>query len=192
MSVKLPYEILHVLIKYSNKIDISLARLITRCASFVMNRYTCYHMPVGLYNIVIEHGVGTHCFRSTLCSALDLVSFPSGRTSALGQELGTRLWFVDWITGEIVPLSCCYSLLRYSLIIFTEFTQSDQNAVCPVNNGMFLYSILRLWDYSTTSSKLIIQIDSFCSRHVTTKIAMVCAIDAPNVSLLFFQKHSRS
>jgi len=91
MSVKLPYEILHVLIEYSNKIDISLARLITRCACFVMNRHTCYHMPVGLYNIVIEHGVGTHRFRSTLCSALDLVSYPLGRTSALGLELGTRL-----------------------------------------------------------------------------------------------------
>jgi len=95
MSVKLPYEILHVLIEYSNKINISLARLITRCACFVMNRYTCYHMPIGLHNIVIEHGVGTHRFRSTLCSALDLVSFPSGLTSDLGLELGTRLSFVD-------------------------------------------------------------------------------------------------
>jgi len=53
-----------------------------------------YHMPVGLYAIVIEHGVGTHRFRSTLCSALDLVSFPLGRTSVLGLELGTRLPFV--------------------------------------------------------------------------------------------------
>jgi len=51
-------------------------------------------MPVGIYNIVIEHGVGTHRFRSTLCSALDLVSFPLGRTSVLGLELGTRLPFV--------------------------------------------------------------------------------------------------
>jgi len=56
-----------------------------------MVRYSCYHMPVGLYNIVIEHGVGTHRFRSTLCSGLDLVSFPLGRTSILGLELGTRL-----------------------------------------------------------------------------------------------------
>jgi len=70
-----------------------------------MVRYSYYHMPVGLYNIVIEHGVGTHRFRSTLCSGLDLVSFPLGRTSVLGLELGTRLWFVGWITDEIVPLS---------------------------------------------------------------------------------------
>jgi len=91
MSVKLPYEMLHVLIECSNKIDIPLARLITRCGCLVLNRYTCYHMPVGLYNIVIEHGVGTHRFRSTLCSALDLVSFPLGCTSVLGLELGIRL-----------------------------------------------------------------------------------------------------
>jgi len=38
--------------------------------------------------------MGTHRFRSTLCSALDLVSFPLGRTSVLGLELGTRLPFV--------------------------------------------------------------------------------------------------
>jgi len=34
---------------------------------------------------------GNSHFRSTLCSALDLVSFPLGRTSVLGLELGTRL-----------------------------------------------------------------------------------------------------
>jgi len=52
-------------------------------------------MPVGLCNIVIEHDVRTHRFRSTLCSGLDLVSFPLGRTSDLGLKLGTRLRFVD-------------------------------------------------------------------------------------------------
>ena len=69
----------------------SLARLLTRRACFVMVRHSCYDMPVGLYNIVIEHVVGTQRFRSTLCSGLDLVSFPLGRTSVLGPELGTRL-----------------------------------------------------------------------------------------------------
>jgi len=48
-----------------------------------MVSYTCYHKPVGLYNIVIEQGVGTQRFRSNLCSGFDLVSFPLGRTSAL-------------------------------------------------------------------------------------------------------------
>jgi len=38
-----------------------------------------------------EHGVGTQRFRFALCSGLDLVSFPSGHTSALGLELGTQL-----------------------------------------------------------------------------------------------------
>jgi len=97
MSVKLPYKMLHIRSNIPKRLTSSLARLFTRCACFVMNRYTCYHMPVGLYNIVIEHGVGTQRFRSNLCSGFDLVSFPLGRTSALGLlvELGTRLWFVD-------------------------------------------------------------------------------------------------
>ena len=37
----------------------SLARLLTRCACFVMVRCSCYHMPVGSDNIVTEHVVGT-------------------------------------------------------------------------------------------------------------------------------------
>jgi len=94
MSVKLPCEMLHVLVECSNKIDISLTRLLTRCACFVMVMHSCYHKPAGLCNIVIEHGVGTQRFRSTLCSGFDLVSFPVGRTSVLGPELGTRLQFV--------------------------------------------------------------------------------------------------
>jgi len=83
----------------------SLARLLTRCACFVMVRCFCYHMPAGLHAIATEHGVGTHRFCSTLCSAFDLVSFPLGRTSVLGLELGTRLPFVVRITDEIAPLS---------------------------------------------------------------------------------------
>jgi len=115
MTVTIPYKLLHVLIRYSNKIDISLARLLTWCACFVMVRNSCYHMPVGLYNIVIEHVAGTRRFRSTICSALDLVSFPWGRTSVLGLELGTQLWFVDWITGEIIPLSVSFQLFVHRL-----------------------------------------------------------------------------
>jgi len=42
----------------------------------------------------MEHGVGTHRFRSTLCSAFDIAPFPLGRTSVLVLELGTRLPFV--------------------------------------------------------------------------------------------------
>jgi len=44
---------------------------------------------------IVQHRDGTRRgnshFRSTLCSTLDLVSFPLGRTSVLGLELGTRL-----------------------------------------------------------------------------------------------------
>ena len=52
---------------------------------------SCYHMPVGSHNIVMEHAVGTQLVRSTQCSGFDLVSFPLGRTSVLGLELGMRL-----------------------------------------------------------------------------------------------------
>jgi len=55
-----------------------------------------------------------------------------------------------------------------------------------------LYSILGLWDYWLNYSKLIIQFWLFCSGHVASKIAMVCGMDTPKLSLLFFQKHSRS
>jgi len=75
----------------SNKIDIFIGKIAYMARIFVMVRHSCYHMPVGLCNIMIEHGVGTQRFRSTLCSGLDLVSFPSVLTLALGLELGTRL-----------------------------------------------------------------------------------------------------
>jgi len=103
----------------------SLARLLTRCACFVMVRCFCYHMPVGLYAIVIEHGVGTHRFCSTLFSAFDIVSFPLGRTSVLGLELGTRLPFVVWITGEIVPLSSWVWLICLAFLVWHWFDHSD-------------------------------------------------------------------
>jgi len=76
------------------------------------HEHSCYHMPVGLHNIVTEHSVGTQRFHSTLRSGLDLVFFLSGHTSALGLELGTRLWFVDWITGEIAPMSFVTNFLH--------------------------------------------------------------------------------
>jgi len=105
MSLALPWKQLHVWSNAPTRSTSSLARLLTRCACFVMVRCFCYHMLVGLCAIATEHGVGTHRFRSTLCSAFNLVSFPLGRTSVLGLERGTRLPFALWITGEIVPLS---------------------------------------------------------------------------------------
>jgi len=43
MTVKLPYEILHVWSNVPTRSTSSLARLLTRCACFVMVRYSCYH-----------------------------------------------------------------------------------------------------------------------------------------------------
>jgi len=96
---------LHIRSNVPMRLTSSLARLLTWCACFIMDRCTCYHMPVGLYNIVMEHGVGTQCFHSNLCCGFDLVSFPLGCTLVQGLQLGTRLWFVDWIMDEIAPLS---------------------------------------------------------------------------------------
>ena len=43
-------------------------------------------------------------------------------------------------------LTCCYSsVVAIDLVVvLTEITQSDQNAVGPVSNGIILYLILRL------------------------------------------------
>jgi len=59
MTVKLPCKMLHVWSNIPTRSTSSLARLLTRCACFVMVRCKCYHMPVGLHNIVTEHGMGT-------------------------------------------------------------------------------------------------------------------------------------
>jgi len=91
VSDNLPCEMLHIWSNIPTRSTSSLARLLARCACFIMVTCSCHHMPAGSCNIVMEHRVGTQRFRSTLRSGLDLVSFPSGRTSALGLELGTRL-----------------------------------------------------------------------------------------------------
>jgi len=105
IALSIHTKILHVWSNTPTRLTSSLARLLTRCACFVLAKCTCYHKPVGSYNVVIEHGVGTHRFCSNLCSGFDLVSLSLGRTSVLGLELGTRLRFMDWITDEIVSLS---------------------------------------------------------------------------------------
>jgi len=90
---------------FSNKIDIFIGKIAYTVRMFRHGEILL--LPHA--RRIAQHRDRTHRgnshFRSTLCSALDLVSFPLGRTSVLGLELGTQLWFVDWITGEIVPLS---------------------------------------------------------------------------------------
>jgi len=90
---------------FSNKIDIFIGEIAHTARMFRHGEMLL--LPHA--RRIAQHRDRTRCgnshFRSTLCSALDLVSFPSGRTSVLGLELGTRLRFVDWITGEIAPLS---------------------------------------------------------------------------------------
>ena len=89
----------------SNKIDISLARLIAQCACFIIVTSICYHKSTGTHSIVIEHVVETQLFVSVQCCTLDLGSCSLGRTSGLGLELVSRFKFLGQITGEIVPLS---------------------------------------------------------------------------------------
>jgi len=127
-----------------------------------MVRCSCYHMPAGLCTIVTEHGVGTHRFCSTLCSGLDRVSFPLGRTSVLGLELRTRLRFVGWITGEIVPLSVFWFFTRASqpksvnksVHKFWAFVQKDYKTISPLK-GPQLWTVwkksVRKWKGSWKS-----------------------------------------
>jgi len=90
---------------FSNKIDIFIGKIV--CTVRMFRHGEMLLLPHA--RRIVQHRDrrrrGNSHFHSTLCSALDLVSFPSGRTSVLGLELGTRLRFVDWITGEIAPLS---------------------------------------------------------------------------------------
>ena len=83
------------LIECSNKIDIFIVKIACTVRIF------CHGETLLLPHArrIAQHRDRTRCgnshFRSTLCSALNLASFPSGRTSVLGLELGTRLRFVD-------------------------------------------------------------------------------------------------
>jgi len=83
------------LINSSNKIDTSIGKIAHTMRMF---RHGDALLSPHARRIA-QRRDGTHRgnshFRSTLCSALDLVSFPSGRTSVLGPELGTPLRFVD-------------------------------------------------------------------------------------------------
>jgi len=76
---------------FSNKIDIFIGKI--ACTVRMFRHGEMLLLPHA--RRIAQHRDGTRRgnshFRSTLCSALDLASFPSGRTSVLGLELGTRL-----------------------------------------------------------------------------------------------------
>jgi len=76
---------------FSNEIDIFIGKIACTVRMF------CHGETLLLPHArrIVQHcdrtRRGNSHFRSTFCSALDLVSFPLGRTSVLGLELGTRL-----------------------------------------------------------------------------------------------------
>jgi len=82
-------ETFHVLLNVPMRLSSPLARLLTRCACFVIVTCSCRHKSVGLHNIVLERGVGTHHFVPFLCSGFDLVSCSLGCTAVPGPELMT-------------------------------------------------------------------------------------------------------
>jgi len=102
------------------KIDISLVRLIAWCACFVIVTSVCYHQSVGTHNIVIEHVVETQLIVSIKCSRLDRTSCSLGCTSVPGLELVSRLEFLGWIMGEIMPLS--FPSIKLSLLFWPLLT----------------------------------------------------------------------
>jgi len=130
-----------------------------------MVTHSCYHMPVGSHNVVIEHCVGTQSFYSTLYSGLDVVSFPSVRTSALGLELGTRLWFVDWITGEIAPLSIlatCWTCPFWEKPSFLMVSACKQNCV----TSPFGKPALKLWESLLMKCSIACQMPSWHNAQI--------------------------
>jgi len=81
----------HVLLNVPTRSTSPLARFLTQCACFVIATCSCCHKPIGMCNIVMEHGLGTQRFVPFLCSGFDLVSLSLGCTAILGPELRTRL-----------------------------------------------------------------------------------------------------
>jgi len=109
-----------------NKIDISPARLITQCTSFIIVTSICYHKSMGSHNIVTEHVVETQLFASTECFTFDLVSCSLGCTVIPGLKLASRLNFWGWITGEIVPLSLQTVRLLHPFLVKVMWQDSCQ------------------------------------------------------------------
>jgi len=99
-------EIAPCLIEYSNKIDIFIGKIAHTVRMF------CHGDMLLLPHArrITQHRDGT--LRGNSACPFHFVFwigsciFSFRVTSALGLELGTRLWFVNWITGEIAPLSC--------------------------------------------------------------------------------------
>jgi len=157
---------------FSNKIDIFIGKI--ACTVRMFRHGEMLLLPHA--RRIAQHRDGTRRgnshFRSTLCSALDLASFPSGRTSVLGLELGTRLWFLDWITGEITPLSLS---LSDTMCLCTELCRCrtsppmQQESPPSVSDSFFMSSVADLlvsYDATFSLSQGRVPVGQMHGRHV--------------------------
>jgi len=76
---------------FSNKIDIFIGKIALTVRMFRHGEMLLLPHARRIVQHRDRTRRGNSHFLSTLCSALDLVSLPLGRTSVLGLELGTRL-----------------------------------------------------------------------------------------------------
>lgn len=84
------------------RLPISLARLITRCASFDHCSLHCHHMSIKTCNIMTEQN-RFMCFHPNVPLGFCICSF--GCTLVLSLELGSWLDLWGWTTGKITLLS---------------------------------------------------------------------------------------
>jgi len=113
MSVTPQQKQLHVLSNIPTRLTSSLARLITRCAGFVIAMHSCYHKPAGMYNIVMANGMGTHHFVPFLCSRSDILflgmhsssrSRTRDTTLIRGLNHGWNRTFITFVTTMLEPM----------------------------------------------------------------------------------------
>jgi len=88
------------IVEHSNEIDIFIGKIHHTVRMFCHD--DAHLLPQAHRNAHCHDRTrrGKHHFVPILCSGSNLVSFPLGCTVVPGLELGTRLWFVDWITDE--------------------------------------------------------------------------------------------
>jgi len=157
-------------IECSNKIDIFVGKI--HCTVRMFRHGETLLLPQAHRNMHYrdETRRGKHHFVPISCSGSNLASFPLGCTAVPGPELGTRLWFVDWITDETAPLSLPSMrlwLLFWPLTCVVTFTlylasSFDANSKHPSAECCFLPLLLLHLAPSTSNSKTTVA--SSCSK----------------------------
>mgnify|MGYP007080228534 CR=1 FL=1 len=188
----------HVLLNVPMRLTFPLARLLTRCACFVIVTCSCCCRSARLHNVVTEHGVGTQHLVLFLCSGFNPVSSSLWCTAVLGLELGTRLWFVDWITDEIALLSLTFEVRTDDLseAFHMHNIHCGVNSQCTVSfwpgkfmtKGCFNQSNSGAWKRCAAAGQSQLSVAAHfamkCAHHVTNNWSSRAQLSAINLVLV--------